>query len=170
MKWFMEFLHWKLFFFPKPFHTLFFGRKLPCRAHTKGVRIYVPFIKDIVSAAAAKSLQSCPTLCDPMDCILPGSSVYGIFQARVLEWGAVSFSGHSIYISYLGFLSRGVQIFSPFNFNGLFIQSYMYIIMVCGYLFYTLSYNPILLFDFASHIFPVVTIGNPFNLVLCLQR
>ena len=39
--------------------------------------------------------------------------------------------------------------------------------MFCGYLFYTLNYNPILLLDFASHIFPVVTIGNPLNLVLC---
>ena len=36
--------------------------------------------------------QSCPTLCDPMDCSPPGSSVYGIFQARVLEWVAISFS------------------------------------------------------------------------------
>ena len=36
--------------------------------------------------------QSCPTLSDPMDCSLPGSSVHGIFQARVLEWGAVAFS------------------------------------------------------------------------------
>ena len=44
------------------------------------------------AAAAAKSLQSCPTLCDPMDCSLPGSSVHGIFQARVLEWGAIAFS------------------------------------------------------------------------------
>ena len=34
----------------------------------------------------AKSLQSCPTLCDAMDCSLPGSSVYGILQARMLEW------------------------------------------------------------------------------------
>ena len=33
--------------------------------------------------------QSCPTLSDPMDCSLPGSSVHGIFQARVLEWGAM---------------------------------------------------------------------------------
>ena len=39
------------------------------------------------AAAAAKSLQSCPTLSDPMDCSLPGSSVHGIFQARVLESG-----------------------------------------------------------------------------------
>ena len=37
--------------------------------------------------------QSCPTLRDPMDCSLPGSSVHGIFQARVLEWGAIAFSG-----------------------------------------------------------------------------
>ena len=36
--------------------------------------------------------QSCPTLSDPMDCSLPGSSVHGIFQAGVLEWGAIAFS------------------------------------------------------------------------------
>ena len=36
--------------------------------------------------------QSCPTLCDPMDCSPPGSSVHGVFQARVLEWGAIAFS------------------------------------------------------------------------------
>ena len=42
------------------------------------------------AAAAAKSLQSCPTLCDPIDCSLPGSSVHGIFQARVLEWVAIA--------------------------------------------------------------------------------
>ena len=39
-----------------------------------------------------KSSQSCPTLCNPTDCSLPGSSVHGIFQARVLEWVAISFS------------------------------------------------------------------------------
>ena len=43
-------------------------------------------------SAAAKSLQSCPTLRDPMDCSPPGSSIHGIFQARVLEWGAIAFS------------------------------------------------------------------------------
>ena len=50
-------------------------------------------LSQIQAAAAAKSLQSCPTLCDPIDCSLPGSSVHGIFQARVLEWGAITFSG-----------------------------------------------------------------------------
>ena len=42
----------------------------------------------------AKSLQSCPTLCDPMDSSPPGSSVHGILQARILEWVAISFSTH----------------------------------------------------------------------------
>ena len=43
-------------------------------------------------AAAAKLLQSCLTLCDPIDGSLPGSAVHRIFQARVLEWVAISFS------------------------------------------------------------------------------
>ena len=44
------------------------------------------------AAAAAKSLQSCPTLCNPMDCSPLGSSVHGILQARILEWVAISSS------------------------------------------------------------------------------
>ena len=40
--------------------------------------------------------QSCPTLHDPMDRSLPGSSVHGIFQARVLEWGAIAFCLHDV--------------------------------------------------------------------------
>ena len=43
--------------------------------------------------------QSCPTLHDPMDCSLPGSSVHGIFQARVLEWGAIAFSTAYYYMT-----------------------------------------------------------------------
>ena len=42
--------------------------------------------------------QSCPTLSDPMDCSLPGSSIHGIFQARVLEWGAIAFSIQGLYV------------------------------------------------------------------------
>ena len=45
--------------------------------------------RGLAAATAAKSLQLCPTLSDPMDCSPPGSSVHGIFQARVLEWGAI---------------------------------------------------------------------------------
>ena len=47
------------------------------------------------SESESKVAQSCPTLCDPMDCSLPGSMVHGIFQARVLEWVAICFSGRS---------------------------------------------------------------------------
>ena len=48
--------------------------------------------KDIAAAAAAKSLQLCLTLCDPIDSSPPGSTVPGILQARTLEWVAISFS------------------------------------------------------------------------------
>ena len=48
------------------------------------------------AAAAAKSLQSCPTLCNPIDGSPPGSPVPGILQARILEWVAISFSTEDI--------------------------------------------------------------------------
>ena len=49
--------------------------------------------------------QLCPTLSDPMDCSLPGSSVHGISMARVLEWGAIAFSGK------LGVINLNVHFF-----------------------------------------------------------
>ena len=49
-------------------------------------------INNSIAAAAAKSLQSCPTLCNPVDGSPPGSPVPGILQARTLEWVAMSFS------------------------------------------------------------------------------
>ena len=45
-------------------------------------------------------IQSCLTLCEPMDCSLPGFSVHGILQARILEWAAMSFSMFTGYIRY----------------------------------------------------------------------
>jgi len=45
----------------------------------------------------AKLLQSCPTLCNPMDCSPPGSSVHGILQARIQEWAAMTFSIKNTY-------------------------------------------------------------------------
>ncbi|XP_055420049.1 ecto-NOX disulfide-thiol exchanger 2 isoform X5 [Bubalus kerabau] len=56
------------------------------------VGIQSPSFSPPPAAAAAKLLQSCPTLCDPIDSLLPGSSVPGILQARTLEWVAISFS------------------------------------------------------------------------------
>ena len=61
-----------------------------------GMRTELGFCDGIIyfptNAAAAKSLQSCPTLCDPIDGSPPGSPIPGIFQTRVLEWGAIAFS------------------------------------------------------------------------------
>ena len=54
---------------------------------------------------------SCPTLSDPMDCSLPGSSIHGIFQARVPEWGAIAFSNH---LEQLSANNSSVQIQSIF--------------------------------------------------------
>ena len=59
--------------------------------------LYVTITVDIchyaaAAAAAAKSVQSCPTLCDPIDGSPPGSPIPGILQARTLEWVAISFS------------------------------------------------------------------------------
>ena len=53
---------------------------------------FLKYLMILAAAAAAKSLQSCPTLCDPIDGSPPGSPVPGILQARTLEWVAISFS------------------------------------------------------------------------------
>ena len=53
-------------------------------------------IWDISSESESEVAQSYLTLCDPMDCSLPRSSIHGIFQARVLEWGAIAFSGAEV--------------------------------------------------------------------------
>ena len=62
--------------------------------------ILVSCIIATITAATAKSLQSCPTLCDPIDGSPPGSSVHGICQARVLEWGAIAFSPKGVILSH----------------------------------------------------------------------
>jgi len=54
----------------------------------------LPFLSPM-HESESEVAQSCPTLSNPMDCSLPGSSVHGIFQARVLEWGAIAFSNLS---------------------------------------------------------------------------
>ena len=61
------------------------------------------------AAAAAKSLQLCPTLSGPMDCSPPGSSVHGIFQARILEWVAIAFSERKLSTEELMLLNCGIR-------------------------------------------------------------
>ena len=60
--------------------------------HSSVLAWEIQWTEEPAAAAAAKSLQSCPTLCDPRDGSPPGSPVPGILQARTLEWVAISFS------------------------------------------------------------------------------
>ena len=64
----------------------------------------------VKSESESEVAQSCPTLRDPMDCSLPGSSIHGIFQARVLEWGAIAFSNYSF------IESVKIMYYKPFEF------------------------------------------------------
>ena len=75
---------WPMFFSKGFIVSGFTFRSLICFEFT--------FVYDVAAAAAAKSLQLCPTLCDPIDGSPPGSSIPGILQARTLEWVAISFS------------------------------------------------------------------------------
>ena len=86
--------------------TLYFDRSLGypsiciCQIHwVIHIRLFIPYMQKkqhnkywTLSNNAAKSLQLCPTLCDPIDRSPPGSPVPGILQARTLEWVAISFS------------------------------------------------------------------------------
>ena len=63
--------------------------------------------------------QSCPTLSEPMDCSLPGSSVHGISQARVLEWGAIAFSAKQLYTNKLDNLEEMDKFLEIYNLSKL---------------------------------------------------
>ena len=69
--------------------------RLPCPWDSPGKNTEVDcrfLLQCMKGKSESEVAQSCPTLSDPMECSLPGSSVRGIFQARVLEWGAIAFS------------------------------------------------------------------------------
>ena len=72
--------------------------------------------------------QSCPTLCDPMDYSPPGSSVHGILQARVLEWGAIAFSNSLVY-----YYLHNVRLF-------IFLEIYLFVFMEIIYVYVCLVY------------------------------
>ena len=78
--------------FPKPQTTLAQASSPGCSLWTPTALPLVTLFCGTAAAAAAKSLQSCPTLCDPIDGSPPGSPIPGILQARTLEWVAISFS------------------------------------------------------------------------------
>ena len=69
--------------------------RLPCPWDSPGQNTGVGchfLLQCMKEKSESEVVQSCPTLRNPMDCSLPGSSIHGIFQARVLEWGAIAFS------------------------------------------------------------------------------
>ena len=75
--------------------------------------------------------QSCPTLSDPMDCSLPGSSVHGIFQARVLEWGAIAFSVqvyNTLLLTTVTMLQQIPRTYSPYNWKFLLFNQLLLIV------------------------------------------
>ena len=79
----------------KPFTITIIQAYAPTsNAEEAEVEWFYEYLQDLLESESEVT-QSCPTLCDPMDCSLPGSSVHGIFQARVLEWVATSFSRES---------------------------------------------------------------------------
>ena len=70
----------------------------PWDSQGKNTRVGCHFFLQCMKVKSESQVaQSCLTLSDPMDCSLPGSSVHGIFQARVLEWGAIAFSDSIVY-------------------------------------------------------------------------
>ena len=76
--------------------TLMLGKTEGKRRGQERMRCLDRITNSAAAAAAAKSLQSCPTLCDPIDGSPWGSPVPGILQARVLEWGAIAFYNHQL--------------------------------------------------------------------------
>ena len=80
---------WSDRLFPKALFLLFLTER---RILVLLYPFLMPLLLAAAAATAAKSLQSCPTLCDPIDGSLPASPIPGILQARVLEWVAISFS------------------------------------------------------------------------------
>ena len=90
--------------------TFLFLSGVDLNSQTQPLRCMWPFWLH-AAAAAAKSLQSCPTLCDPIDGSPLGSSVPGILQARTLEWVAISFSIHVILKMFLKIMDFLIKSF-----------------------------------------------------------
>ena len=87
--------------------------RLPCPWHSPGENTGVGchcLLQYMKVKRESEVTQSCLTLSDPMDCSLPGSSIHGIFQARVLEWGAIAFSGKELVVKKC---RRGDAVFHP---------------------------------------------------------
>ena len=98
--------------------------------------IYIIDINIISVIMSVLSRQSCPTLCDPMDCSPPGSSVHGILQSRTLEWDAICFSRGSseprdqTQVSFISCIGKWVLYHQQYHCNYIIITVYQYIIII----------------------------------------
>ena len=118
--------------------------RLPCPWDSPGKNTGVGchFLLQCMKAKSESEFaQSCPTVSDPMDCSLPGSSIHGIFQARVLEWGAIAFPGRKHksnlknYILHNIFYIQNMYILHSINIQALFIYGEKSVIYVLNHLF-----------------------------------
>ena len=110
--------------------------------------------------------QSCRTLSDPMDCSPPGSSVHGIFQARVLEWGAIAFS--KMFTMCQTLLPGTLQKISHLIFLTYFIFYTVLKVTLHLWLLQNIGYIPcVLQYILKSILYPVVTDNHWFELCVC---
>ena len=84
-------IHYRHAWLPKCYESYLFSKTTLRECQSKKLKKHIK--KNVESESEVA--QSCPTLCNPMDCSLPGSTVHGIFQARILEWAATAFSRRS---------------------------------------------------------------------------
>ena len=112
--------------------------RLPCPWDSPGKNIGMGchlFLQCMKVKSESEVAQSCPTLCDPMDCSPPGSSAHGIPQARVLEWGAIALSKkcintgiiHMYLYSHISICTYEIVfIRKPISHNNVYFKSYFF--------------------------------------------
>ena len=109
----MTFLYVLNFLFPTC--IILIKRKQNISWREKIILLQFQFLPSFAAAAAAKSLQLCPTLCDPIDSSPPGSPIPGILKARTLEWVATSFSNAWKWKVKVKSLSHVLLLGTPWN-------------------------------------------------------
>ena len=118
-------------------------QRTPIHVHLYAAINILPYLLYHISiyfSSESEVTQSCPTLCDPVDCGLRGSSVHGILQARILEWVAISFSGGSsqprdrTWVAHIG--GRHFNLWA--NREALFLQASIHLAI---HLFWLLLHN-----------------------------
>ena len=86
-------LAWKIAWAEEPGRLQSMGSLRVRHNRATSLSLFTFLLQCMKVESESEAVQSCPTLSDPMDCSLAGSSAHAIFQARVLEWGAIAFSG-----------------------------------------------------------------------------